>query len=67
MEHNVKTLKEALHNTIHRHPKLSVEAIAEQIGMTTIYLYRAALPDSDTDGPCASGMRFPLKQVVPLT
>lgn len=66
MAKNALTIKEALYNTIHRHPTLSVEAIAEQINMTTSYLYRSALPDPDTDGPKASGVRFPLKQVVPL-
>ena len=60
------TIKDALHNTIHRHDSLTVEAIAEQLNMTPSYLYRAALPDPDTDGPNASGVRFPLKQLVPL-
>ena len=60
------TLKDALHSTIHRHDSLTVEAIAEQLNMTPSYLYRAALPDPDTDGPNASGVRFPLKQLVPL-
>jgi hypothetical protein len=62
----VRSLKDALHQTIHRHPKLSVAAIAEEIGMAESYLYRAALPDPDTDGPDASGVRFPLKKLVPL-
>lgn len=62
----VRSLKDALHQTIHRHPKLSVAAIAEEIGMAESYLYRAALPDPDTDGPDASGVRFPLKKLVAL-
>ena len=62
----VRSLKDALHQTIHRHPRLSVAAIAEEIGMAESYLYRAALPDPDTDGPDASGVRFPLKKLVPL-
>lgn len=66
MTHEIKSLKEALHNTIHRHPTLSVAAIAEEIGMAESYLYRAALPDQDTGGTDASGVRFPLKKLVPL-
>lgn len=62
-----KTLKQALHDTLHRHPTLSVEAIAEELDMSASYLYRAATPDPDTDGESASGVRYPLKQVVPLT
>lgn len=61
-----RTLKEALYNTIHHHPTLSVEAIAEELGMAASYLYRSATPDPDTDGPNASGVRFPAKQLVPL-
>ncbi len=64
--HEARTLKEALHDTIHRHPTLSVEAIAEELNMTASYLNRAALPDKDTEGDQASGVRFPLKQLVPL-
>lgn len=66
MSDEARTLKEALYNTIHRHPRLSVEAIAEQLDMAPSYLYRAATPDPDTDGPNASGVRFPLKQLIPL-
>jgi len=64
--HQTKTLKEALYDTIHHHHSLTVEAIAEQLDMPKSYLYRAALPDMDTDGENASGVRFPLKQLVPL-
>jgi len=63
----VKTLKQATYDTIHHHPTLSVEAIAEQMGMSASYLYRSATLDPDTDGPDASGVRFPLKQLIPLT
>jgi hypothetical protein len=66
MKFQPKTLKEALYNTIHRHPRLSISAMAEQLNMAESYLYRSALPDQDTDGPEASGVRFPLKQLVPL-
>ena len=60
-------VKDAVYIMIHRHPSLSVEAIAEQLGMATSYLYRAATPDPDMAGPDASGVRFPLKLAVPLT
>lgn len=66
MKYLPQTLKDALHDTIHRHPTLSVSAIAEQLNMAESYLYRSALPDPDTDGPNATGARFPLKQLVPL-
>jgi hypothetical protein len=61
-----RTLKDALYNTIHRHPRLTVEQIAEQLDMSSSYLYRSCLPDLDTDGPNASGVRFMLKKLVPL-
>jgi hypothetical protein len=66
MKYQARSLKEALHNCIHRHPRLSVAAIAEAVGMSESYLYRAALPDQDTDGDNASGVRFPIKNLVPL-
>lgn len=66
MRYQPRTLKEALYNTIHRNPELGVGAIAEQLNMAESYLYRSALPDQDTDGPNASGVRFPLKQLIPL-
>ena len=62
----VETLKQALYNTIHKHPRLSLEAIAEDINMSTSYLARAALPDTDMDERNTSGVRFPLKQLAPL-
>lgn len=59
------TLKQALYKTIHHHPRLSVEAIAEELNMAPSYLARAALPDQDMSDT-GSGVRFPLKQLVPL-
>ena len=63
---HARTMKQCLYDTIHHHPKLSIESIAEQLDMAPSYLYRAALPDMDMDGEKASGVRFPLKQIVPL-
>lgn len=63
----VRSLKEALHRTIHTHPTLSVQAIAEELDMSASYLYKAALPDTDTAGPDATGVRFPLKKLTALT
>ena len=60
-----RTLKDALHATIHRHPTKSVAAIAEEIGISENYLYRSALPDQDMDGQ-GTGCRFPLKSLIPL-
>ncbi len=60
-------IKDAVYQMIHRHPVLSVEAIAEQLGIAPSYLYRAATPDPEMAGPNASGVRFPLKLAVPLT
>ncbi len=61
-----KTMKECLYDTLHHHDTLSIEAIAEELDMTKSYLYRTALPDMDMDGEKATGVRFPLKQLVPL-
>jgi len=61
-----RTIKEALYLTVHGHSALSVEAIAEQLGISASYLYRSVTPDPDTDGPDASGCRFPLRQLIPL-
>ncbi len=61
----VKTLKEALYDTIHGY-KLGAKHIAERLNMTQSYLYRAATEDPDTGGSDASGVRFPAKQIVPL-
>lgn len=65
MKGNVSTLKVALYNTIHRSEK-SVEEIAEDIDMAPSYLYRSALPDRDQDENASTGVRFPLKKIIPL-
>ncbi len=62
-----RTLKEALHKTIHQHETLSVEAMAEELGVSASYLYRSVLPDEDmSKGKKTTGVRFPLKQLAPL-
>ncbi|SDO95098.1 phage regulatory CII family protein [Desulforhopalus singaporensis] len=61
-----RTLKEALYEMIH-HSDVSPKEIAEHLDMALSYLYRAATPDPDTDGPNATGVRFPAKKIVPLT
>ncbi len=58
-----KTLKGSLYNTIHRHPYLSVEQIAEHMDMSATYLYRSVTPAQDTDGEKASGVRFMIKKL----
>ncbi len=63
---NAKTLKESLYSTIHHHSKLSVEALAEELNISPSYLARAALPDTDMDEVNGTGVRFPLKQLIPL-
>lgn len=67
MTSEARTLKDALYHMIHRHPTKSLEAIAEEIGMARSYLTRAALPDPDIDDRETSGVRFPLKKLIPLT
>lgn len=62
MRGSSNTLKEALYNTIHGSGK-SIAAIAEELNMSQSYLYKSALPD---DGDDASGVKFPLKQLIPL-
>lgn len=64
MNSQVRTLKDALYNTVHRN-ELSVAAIAEEIGMGESYLYRTCLPETE-DGGSSSGVRFPLKKLIPL-
>lgn len=43
-----ETLKDTLYQTVHRSDK-SIAALAEEIGMTANYLYKACMPDLDTD------------------
>ncbi len=59
-----RTLKEAVRNTIHNHHSLTVEAIAEELGMSPNSLYRWCLPDQDEKN--GTGARFPLKKLAPL-
>lgn len=60
----MKTLKEALYDTIHRGEK-PLKAIAEEISVSENYLTRAALPDVD-ESDTGTGCRFPLKKLIPL-
>lgn len=55
-------LKTHLHGTIHRHAK-PVPQIADDLGISASYLYRAALP---CEGETATGCRFPLDLLIPL-
>ena len=61
----MRTLKQELYRTIHR-DDLSVEEIAERIGMAPGYLYRAVLPDLEESGEKSSGVNFPLKRLISL-
>jgi len=54
-----KSIKTILYETIHRNKK-SVEQIADEIGISTNYLYRAGLPLEE------SGVKFPLEYLIPL-
>jgi hypothetical protein len=54
----VADLKTTLHFTIHG-SKLSVEQIADELGISTSYLYRSCLEGD-------SGCRFPLDLLLPL-
>lgn len=60
----MKTIKEALYDTIHRSHK-PLKVIAEEIGVSENYLTRAALPDTE-ESDTGTGCRFPLKKLVPL-
>lgn len=54
-----KTIKTILYETIHRNKK-SVEQIADEIGISASYLYRAGLPLDE------SGVKFPIDYLIPL-
>lgn len=54
-----KPIKTILYETIHRNKK-SVEQIADEIGISANYLYRAGLPLDE------SGVKFPLDYLIPL-
>lgn len=60
----MKTLRDALYDTIHRGKK-PLKLIAEEIGVSENYLTRAALPDAE-DSDTGTGCRFPLKKLIPL-
>ena len=59
----MQDLKTHLHGTIHRHAAKSVPQIADDLGISASYLYRAALP---CEGETATGCRFPLDLLIPL-
>jgi len=54
-----KSIKTILYETIHRNKK-SVEQIADEIGISANYLYRAGLPLDE------NGVKFPLDYLIPL-
>ena len=58
------TLKDCLYQTLHRNNK-PLKAIAEELGVSESYLYRAALPDPE-DSETGTGCRFPLKKLISL-
>lgn len=66
MERNDNTLKKVIYNTVHHNDKYSVEGIADRINTSVSYIYRMCLPETDTDGPNASGVPFQLKYLIPL-
>ena len=59
------TLKDCLYQTLHRNKK-PLKLIAEEVGMSENYLYRAALPDLD-ESETGTGCRFPLNKLIPVT
>ena len=54
-----QTIKTVLYQTIHRNKK-SVEQIADEMGISSSYLYRAGLPTDE------SGVKFPVEHITPL-
>lgn len=60
----MKTLKEALYDTIHRGEK-PLKVVAEEIGVSINYLTRAALPDLE-ESETGTGCRIPLNKLIPL-
>lgn len=60
----MKTLTDCLYETIHQSEK-PIEVIAEEIGVSTSYLYNSARPDQE-DSDTGTGCRFPLKKLIPL-
>lgn len=53
------TIKNILYETIHRNKK-SVPQIADEMGISANYLYRAGLPLDE------SGVKFPVEYLIPL-
>lgn len=56
------SLKKVLYETVHRRTGKTVEALADELGISPNYLYRSCLP-ADENG---SGCRFPLELLIPL-
>jgi hypothetical protein len=54
-----KSIKTILYETIHRNKK-TVDQIADEIGISANYLYRAGLPLEE------SGAKFPIDYLIPL-
>ena len=52
-------IKDVLHSTVHGSVK-PVKVIADEIGISSNYLYRAAMPDDE------SGVKFPIQFLIPL-
>ncbi len=52
-------IKDVLYSTVHESTK-TVKIIADEIGISSNYLYRAALPDDE------SGVKFPTQLLIPL-
>ena len=50
-------IKDVLHSTVHENVK-PVKVIADEIGISSNYLYRAALPDDE------SGVKFPIQFLI---
>jgi len=55
-------LKKVLYETVHRRTGKTVDALADELGISPNYLYRACLPIDET----GSGCRFPLELLIPL-
>lgn len=58
------TLKEVMYKTIHRNKK-SVDQIAEEIPISSNYLYRAGLPVEGKHEK-KNGIKFPVEYLIPL-
>ncbi len=52
-------IKDVLYQTVHQNKK-PVKQIADEIGISSNYLYRSALPDDE------SGVKFPVQLLLPL-